>query len=284
MSSATTNASAKPSCASTGLARPSMQTFEPLLPTPRRQEPGSRSKTGGKEGRPEKTGRIFSQVIRESTSSRVGSPASLFPKPDEGEVRRMIAISGLRCFESYESFIRGGSSVKTLAASLLGTEAWYSNKCILIWKTKITPSRRLLFQLAPSTLRTGAIASGLLATPNTMDSMEPKTAKAVEREATVTRKGRTNFANLKEQIAYGKMLPTPNSRDWKGGSAKRGRDNVDSVIEYNTRKSTRPGIKTGLKLQPAFVEWMMGFPEGWTEIPASKVLEMRSSRRSRQKL
>ena len=30
------------------------------------------------------------------------------------------------------------------------------------------------------------------------------------------------------------------------------------------------GMKTGLKLQPAFVEWMMGFPKGWCDFPMEK--------------
>jgi hypothetical protein len=88
---------------------------------------------------------------------------------------------------------------------------------------------------------------GLLATPNTMDSLPPKTAKAVLKEATVTRPGRKNFANLRDQLYHGllptvrtssangesaaeveagnpkrrleteiAMLPTPTTRDWKG--------------------------------------------------------------------
>jgi hypothetical protein len=51
-----------------------------------------------------------------------------------------------------------------------------------------------------------------------MDSMEPKTPKAILKEQTVTRPGRTNFANLKEQIAYGKLLPTPDA--YEGSRAR----------------------------------------------------------------
>jgi len=36
-------------------------------------------------------------------------------------------------------------------------------------------------------------------------------------------------------------------------------------------------------LQPGFVEWMMGYPEGWTEIPDSKLLEMRLLAKSLKK-
>ena len=46
------------------------------------------------------------------------------------------------------------------------------------------------------------------------------------------------------------------------------------------------GKNHGLKLQPAFAEWMQGFPEGWTaldasEMPSSQRKSTRSSKRSR---
>lgn len=36
------------------------------------------------------------------------------------------------------------------------------------------------------------------------------------------------------------------------------------------------GLKTGERLQPAFLEWMMGFPIGWTEVPHSEMPLSRS--------
>ena len=44
------------------------------------------------------------------------------------------------------------------------------------------------------------------------------------------------------------------------------------------------GLKTGERLQPAFLEWMMGFPIGWTEVqhlamPSSRNKSTRSSKR-----
>jgi hypothetical protein len=61
------------------------------------------------------------------------------------------------------------------------------------------------------------------------------------------------------------------------------RDNVDSLIERGGTKG-QIGKPTGLKLQPAFVEWMMGYPEGWTELPDSKPSATQSSRKSLPKL
>jgi len=36
------------------------------------------------------------------------------------------------------------------------------------------------------------------------------------------------------------------------------------------------GLKTGERLQPAFLEWMMGFPIGWTEVQHSETQSSRS--------
>lgn len=61
------------------------------------------------------------------------------------------------------------------------------------------------------------------ATPTCMDGMDPKTDKAIERERTETRKGRSKFANLRDQVVRGKaMFPTPRATEHKGGYSSQG--------------------------------------------------------------
>jgi len=124
-------------------------------------------------------------------------------------------------------------------------------------------------------LPTEGIACGsLLATPNTMDAMAPKTTKAVEREATVTRKGRTKFANLRDQLYHGiKMLPTPRASDAdKGvrspeGHAKE-RERRKNGVDLPTAVD---GASHGLRLQPGFALWMMGYPTDWCDLEAGEM-------------
>jgi hypothetical protein len=52
------------------------------------------------------------------------------------------------------------------------------------------------------------------------------------------------------------MLPTPRQFMWKDAKEDRGKCNLGEVV----------GNSRGLKLQPAFVEWMMGYPDKWTEL------------------
>lgn len=51
------------------------------------------------------------------------------------------------------------------------------------------------------------------ATPNTLDGMPPKTEKAVQREMTETRPGRSQMANLRDQVIHN--WPTPQASDDK---------------------------------------------------------------------
>ena len=90
--------------------------------------------------------------------------------------------------------------------------------------------------------------------------------------------------NLTVQIAT--MLPTPTSRDSRGtgNEGYPSRDSVDYLIEKGTRKGEMVGKPTGLKLQPGFALWMMGYPEDWCdlkdgEMPPSKARGTRGSRK-----
>lgn len=73
------------------------------------------------------------------------------------------------------------------------------------------------------------------------------------------------------------LLPTPTRWDGKGGGANQ--------IGMDGKKTTgfSAGLKdlahgTGFLLYPTFVEEMMGYPIGWTELPLSEILLSRRSR------
>ena len=79
--------------------------------------------------------------------------------------------------------------------------------------------------------------------------------------------------NLAEQVQYGYPItdmrmsnsllwPTPRSRDWKG-QTQRGTDAPGDGI-CNALNVT------GGQLNPTWVEWLMGFPIGWTDLEASE--------------
>jgi hypothetical protein len=58
-----------------------------------------------------------------------------------------------------------------------------------------------------------------------------------------------------------KLVPTPTSRMHK--------DNGKSPSELN-RNSETLAMKAGGQLNPMWVEWLMGFPLGWTDLEDSE--------------
>lgn len=137
----------------------------------------------------------------------------------------------------------------------------------------------------------------LLPTPTTMDSLPPKSDKAWEREMTVTRPGRSKPCNLRDipirmpsllrkgllptptvndainssippsQIdrdnlagAYLRgMLPTPKANDFRSGMPNR--HGTEHTLQLNDTMAYQAGMVS--RLNPLFVEEMMGFPTGW---------------------
>jgi hypothetical protein len=246
------------------------------------------------------------------------SPASPSQMQDESEARQMTVTSGLKL----SGLLKPSSPIGLFLKMCLESSTWYSPIVELKWQAKplftkyrMTKSQTmtqsqdessqtsdrqgmkqygLLYQLVPSTPPIDGTESGLLATPQAMDFMEPKTEKAIQREATETRPGRTKFANLKEQIAHGIMLPTPDCSDRRSQKSKQqGLSNIIQMLptpaqtdykgesqfaKYNNPHRTsdaivyQDGKKTGMKLQPEFVEWMQGFPIGWTDLNHSETL------------
>ena len=95
-----------------------------------------------------------------------GFLASHFPKPGSAEARKMTAISGRRCSELYTKPGPLGCLVRTL----LESSRWNSTECFLTWKVKATPSKRLLFQLAPSMPNIDETEFGLWPTATAQDA------------------------------------------------------------------------------------------------------------------
>lgn len=301
------------------------------------------------------------------TFSQVDSPASLFPRQGEDEVRKTTATSGRTCYDLYAKHILPSSWARMLAASLLGATVWYSSKCALTWRMRATKSGRSLFQLQVSAHPIEGNGFGLLLTPRAQETEENpavfvkrngdrnhgtygsvgaqikygmlptpvanddnktpeahmamkarmkggprykatslqvvvkmlRTPSASDAEGGVMeiRPGPDARYKLRDEIPhYGNMLPTPNtmgggqtSRSGKrkkelllGGMIKMlptprlgGFDDTNARALKKGQLHAVVGEKTGLRLQPAFAAWMMGFPMGWLdledgEMPRSK--------------
>lgn len=168
--------------------------------------------------------------------------------------KRMNAICGQRCVESFAKLNPTGLWAKMFSALLVGRTDWYSTRCRLIWKLRGTRYKRLYFQLAPQTLRTDVTESGLLPTPRTSDKNSPG----------IHGNGGQDLRTVVAMQAG--MMPTPTTRDYKGARsaealAAAGRNETNSLSDFfaQTGKASQ--------LNPRFVLEMMGFPPNWTELP-----------------
>lgn len=71
-------------------------------------------------------------------------------------------------------------------------------------------------------------------------------------------------ANLQSVLA---MLPTPATRDYKGTNSA---EHLAKDRGHHDQLPNALQMNTGMKLQPAFVEWMMGYPIGYTDLKPSE--------------
>lgn len=211
-----------------------------------------------------------------ATYSQEVSHASRLVLPGSKEAHQMTAISGRKCLEQYEKSNPVGLLQRMFPALLVGQTGWYSNRCFLTWKMKVTKSHRLYFQLQASTPRTNGIGSGLLPTPRTSDGNQPgihgqggqdlRTVIAMGFLPTPTtqdfkRRGPNSKQQGLSEAAYKKLLPTPQARDYKGGRSSEALEALEASGRTITNSLNdvfnQPG-KTS-QLNHRFVLEMMGF-------------------------
>ena len=127
------------------------------------------------------------------------------------------------------------------------------------------------YRLPPLARLTDVTESGLLPTPTTKaNQLAPSMMKWPSSRRLAERGGRGELLGyLRGTKGYrGAMLPTPTARDWRSGKASR------ATLERNSRPLNEV---IGGSLNPRFVEQMMGFPVGWTDLEPSGTQSSRKS-------
>ena len=157
----------------------------------------------------------------------------------------------------------------------LNSCSWRTHQCLwdeeLHWSSVTLPRwgmtvSGVLFQHPTAERPINGTGSGLWATPTTMDKLPPKSAQALHREATIARPGRSKPANLRDQVSNMNQWPTPQASD------NRDRGNLGSPATLR-RKEKGKQISLGQSvsdisgaLNPPWVEWLMAWPLGWTDL------------------
>ena len=206
-------------------------------------------------------------------SSLADIPASPSHMPASALALQMSVTSGLRLLDLYATLIPPGAFSRTL----LATSLWGSTKCWLTWTDSVTPTGRLLFQLRPQMLLTDEIGSGLLPTPMAQDTAPRENPEYIQ--------NRIDKGHPITLAMHTAMWPTPCARDWKGPTTENWHTTTlpDAV---RTKLWPTPVASSGLRgsstsdhekykyfdhgpLNPTWVEWLMGYPTGWTDLEHS---------------
>lgn len=246
-------------------------------------------------------GRVYEQL----TLFPEASPASPSVWRASKRAKGTTVTYGLKCSELSENLRRVGSLVRTYLESCalpLPTlsRTWSARaitpSCLIL---KLRLSARRTDGNASRSLHT---EPQLWATPNTMDHLPQRSPEALIRQAETSRKGRARPANLREQVCPEtvRIWRTPTVNDAINSSLPPSQINRDSLtsqlmmtlyptpttgaglcggtgnyqqlkakaesgeITEGERRSMAAG--NGGQLNPDWVEWMMGFPVGWTSL------------------
>lgn len=222
-------------------------------------------------------------VYEQLTLFQEDSLASHLALPGSEEARMMTVTSGRKCFALYGKSARLGC----LAKMCLESSIWRSTRCFLTWRAQNTKSKRLLFRLAVLTPRTGETVLPLWPTPSTgaplcggtgnLEQLRKLalagilTAEEV-RNLSAGNGGKTNPELIEWLMGYEKaftrLIPTPCASDWKGGAMTRMFaggyvPRLCNLIECTPLGRLGP-------TNPEYLEYVMGFPTGWTDVKRSE--------------
>ena len=183
------------------------------------------------------------------TSSAAGSPASPSQSPENSSPKMTHVGSGRTSHESFAHYDPDTSSLRTCQACLFGGLETYSET----FPRSGTMLSGKLYRRQPLVRLTDGIGSGLWPTPTVTDKQGHGWQTA----------GKGKALTL---AGAARVWPTPTQADGMGGPGNGGRDGGDNP---RTAVSKIPDVKHG-QLNPTWVEWLMGYPEGWTDLKDSE--------------
>jgi hypothetical protein len=187
-------------------------------------------------------------------------------------------ISFQRCLDLFEVSGQDGVFSKMLADMLNSV----STKLPHHWKMKVTPSGRLLFQLAPLMHHTDATGYGLWRTPETSQggTVSREVLEQMASGDMMRKSGHQRQLRLQDQVRHPKLWPTPTASDYKG--APQNRYLGSETYKSNLREAARTSETDG-QLNPEWVEWLMGYQTAHTELKHWETRSYRKSQKSSDK-
>jgi len=232
-----------------------------------------------------------STTLRQLTLLPADSLASLTVWPGSKEAQRMTATSG----RNIAALLPNSDLLGSLLKMSLESEGLFSMMFYLTWKIWRTKSGRLIYRLAESEPGIDDIGFSSLPTPidpskgggssRSGDRIdETPTLHGMARKGelilwpTPTVHGNYNRKGASKKSGDGlatavKIWPTPRSSD---GMVNKLRAETE-IVNHHGRLEDAVAMESPTRgyLNPTWVEWLMGFPMGWTDVtetPPSETL------------
>ena len=186
------------------------------------------------------------QVIRVNHSQRVV----------KGEAQKTLATSFRTCI----NLLNKSDPLIVFSKMFMDTSHWDLTRYSLQWKASTTTRGHLYFRLVQSELDTNEKDYGssveTWATPTTMDSLPPRSAKATKKMQEGHRKGRKRPSNLREQVdpKTMEMYPTPTTKGF--GHASEGQTMMfrRKVEKGELTEAEAQAMMNGVTLRPPRME------------------------------
>ena len=211
------------------------------------------------------------QDLKPSPSSPAVSRASPSPPQESGGALRMNATCGRKC----AALLPSCGPVGCLGKMLLASSIWGSTKRFLTWQKRDTLFSHSYFRLAASAHGMSArelLSSRLMfPTPLASDKGTARDAASLDvflSENGIFRKRNKNGAIWSLSLSAAVFYMTPVASDGFRSTLK---PSAYNPAKHNGNLSAqmvfqeRPVSDTAA-LNPDWVEWLMGFPKGWTDV------------------
>ena len=211
------------------------------------------------------------QDLKQLPLSQAAFPVSPSPPPENGRALRMNATCGRKC----AALLPSCGPVGCLGKMLLASSIWGSTKRSLTWQKRDTLFSHSYFRLAVSAH--GMSASELLSsrlmfpTPLASDNNTARDAASLDvflSDNGIFRKRNRNGAIWSLSLSAAVFYLTPVASDGFRSTLKPSAFNPekkDGNLSAQIISQEQPVSETAA-LNPDWVEWLMGFPKGWTDV------------------
>ena len=215
------------------------------------------------------------QDLKQSPSFQAASPASPSPPPDGGKALRMNAIYGRKC----AGLLPNCGPVGCLGKMLLASSIWGSTKRFLTWQKRDTLFSHSYFRLAASArgMSASELLSSRLMFPTPLASDKSTCRDAANLDVYLSdngifrkrnRDGTIWSLSLSAAVFYLTPAASEGYRSTLKPTAFQGKS-PSSNLSAQVIHQEQP-LSEKAALNPDWVEWLMGFPKGWTDVSSGQ--------------